>query len=169
VKKFAVVLALVPAFFAAQLAAADAKIGVVDVQEVLSKAPQAEAMAEKLKKEFQDRTDGLKKQESEIKAQAEKAQKDAPTMTEAQRIEAGRNIEKLKSDFQFKVKAYQDDIQRRRAEEMRLLEGKIGQAVNAIAAKEGLQLVLRREVVPYVQPDLDITAKVVQALGAPGK
>src|SRR3990167_2678950 len=111
--------------------AADLRVGVVDVQEVLAKAPQADAIGEKLKKEFLERTDGLKKQEAEIKIQYEKSQKDSPTMTESQRIEAGRNIEKMKSDFQFRVKAYQDDVQRRKAEEMRALEMRIGQAVNA--------------------------------------
>ncbi len=167
-KKFAVLLALVPALVMAEVGA-DAKIGVVDVREVVAKSPQREAIGEKLKAEFKDRMDAMKKMDAEIRAQQEKAQKDAPTMTEQQKVDAGRSIQAKISDLQLKQKALQEDIQRREGEEQRALLGKINQAVNAVATKEGLSLVLTREAVPFVQPQFDITAKVVQAMGSAGK
>lgn len=150
-------------------ASAETKIGVVDYRMLMDKAPQADAIQEKLKKEFQEREDRLKKRQADLKAQAEKATKDAPTMTESQRIDAGRNLEKLRNDLEFDGKKLQEDFQRRRGEELRELGGKLQQAVTAVATKEGYQLVLSRETAPFVAPELDITSKVLQALGTPGK
>ena len=148
---------------------AETKVGVVDYRMLMDKAPQADAIQEKLKKEFQEREDRLKKRQADLKAQAEKANKDAPTMTESQRIEAGRNLEKLRNDLEFDGKKLQEDFQRRRSEELRELGGKLQQAVSAVATKEGYQLVLSREAAPFVAPELEITNKVLQALGTPGK
>ncbi|NQD38686.1 OmpH family outer membrane protein [Permianibacter sp. IMCC34836] len=167
-KKFAVLLALVPALAMAE-ASAELKIAVVDIQEVAAKSPQREAIGEKLKAEFKDRMDALKKMDTEIRAQAEKAQKDAPTMTEQQKVDAQRSLQSKGSDLQLKDKALKEDYQRRGAEEQRVLMGKISQAISAVAAKEGVQMVLTRDAVPYVQPQFDITAKVIQAMGTPGK
>lgn len=167
-KKFAVLLALVPALVMAD-ASAELKIAVVDIQEVAAKSPQREAIGEKLKAEFKDRIDALKKMDAEIRAQAEKAQKDEPTMTEQQKVDIQRALQAKGSDLQLKDKAFKEDYQRRGNEEQRALVGKINQAIAAVASKEGYQLVLTRDAVPYLQPQFDITSKVIQAMGTPGK
>lgn len=166
--KFAVLMALVPTLFAANVMA-EVKIGVVDVREVIAKSPQREAIGEKLKTEFKDRMDALKKASDEIKAMQDKAMKDAPTMTEQQKVDAGRNIQAKGTDLQLKDKALKEDIQRREAEEQRALMGKINQAIASVAAKEGVQMVLTRDAVPFMQPQFDLTPKVLQALGTPSK
>lgn len=158
------VLALVSA-----TVAAETKIGIVNLREVVAKSPQREAINEKLKAEFKDRIDALKKMEVEIKAMDDKAKKDAPTMTEQQRVDAGRNIQSKYSDYQLKQKALQEDSQRRESEEMRSLIGKVRQTVQAVAGKEGVQLVLSEEAVLFSQAQFDLTEKVVQALGTPAK
>ena len=166
--KFAVLLAAFSAL-SASVTAAELKIGVVDIREVVAKAPQREAVTEKLRVEFKDRIDGLKKMEGDIRAMQEKAKKDEPTMTEQQKVDAGRNIQAKISDLQLKDKAFKEDVQRRENEEQRALMGKINQAINAVAAKEGVSMVLTRDAVPYVQAQYDLTEKVIQALGTPGK
>ena len=143
---------------------AETKIGVVSFREVMGKAPQREAVAEKLKKEFQDRIDGLKKMETEIRGQQEKLQRDAATMSVQQQTDAKRNIEKTIADAQLKDKALKEDLQRREQEEMRLLENSVLQAVNLIATREGFTLVLAKETTPYFQPTLDITNQVLAAI-----
>lgn len=163
------IAALTGMMLVSSAAFADTKIGVVDYRLLMERAPQADAIQEKLKNEFQDREDRLKKRQSELKAQVDKASKDAPTMSETQRIEVGRTLEKLRNDLEFDGKKLQEDFQRRRGEELRELGGKLQQAVSAVATKEGYQLVLSRETAPFVAPDLDITTKVLQALGSPAK
>lgn len=146
---------------------ADIKIAVVDFAEVAAKSPQADAIREKLKKEFNDRIEAVKKSETEIKTAQEKIKKDAPTMTEQQRIDGQRNVEKMYQDYQFKGKALDDDMKRRQEEEMRGLGQKIGGLVSAIAVKEGYTVVLDKRSMYYFQPQLDITALVISQMGTP--
>ena len=56
---------------------ADIKIAVVDFAEVAAKSPQSDAINEKLKKEFNDRIENMKKLQQELKTMQEKLQKDA--------------------------------------------------------------------------------------------
>ena len=150
---------------------AETKIGVVSFREVIAKAPQRDAVSEKLRKEFQDRIDSLKKMETDIRGQQEKLQRDAATMSAQQQTEAKRNIEKVITDAQLKEKALKEDLQRREGEEMRLIENQVLQAVNLIASRDGYSVVLAKESTPYFQPAMDITAQVITAISpqAPAK
>lgn len=168
-KKFTLFVAAV---MMAGSAMAEGKIGVVSFREVLAKAPQREAVSEKLRKEFQDRIDGLKKMETDIRGQQEKLQRDGATMSAQQQTEAKRNIEKTINDAQLKDKALKEDLQRREAEEMRLLETQIMQAVNLIASRDGYAIIVTKETTPFFKPAMDITDQVVTAIspqGAPKK
>jgi outer membrane protein len=159
------------ALLLAGAAMADTKIGVVSFREVMAKSPQRELVGEKLRKEFQDRIDALKKAETDIKGQQEKLQRDAATMSAQQQTEAKRSIEKAVAELQLKDKALKEDLQRREGEEQRLIENQILQAVNLIASRDGYQLIVAKEAAPYYQPAMDITAQVVAALSpsAPAK
>ncbi|QGX38729.1 OmpH family outer membrane protein [Permianibacter aggregans] len=164
-KKFALFAAVL---MMAGTAFAEAKIGVISFREVLAKAPQREAISEKLRKEFQDRIDGLKKMETDVRGQQEKLQRDGATMSAQQQTEAKRNIEKIIADAQLKEKALKEDLQRREAEEMRALETQIMQAVSLIASRDGYSLVVSKETTPYFQPAMDITNQVVAAISPQG-
>ena len=150
---------------------AETKIGVVSFREVIGKAPQREAVSEKLRKEFQDRIDSMKKMETDIRGLQEKAQKDAAIMSPQQQTESKRTIEKMYTEYQLKEKALKEDLQRRESEEMRLLENQVLQAVNLIAARDGYSVVLAKESTPYFQPAMDITAQVIATISpqAPAK
>ncbi len=146
---------------------AEVKIAVVDFSEVAAKSPQADAIREKLKKEFNDRIENIKKQEAELKALQDKLQKDGPTMTEQQKIDGQRNLQTKGQDYQTKAKFLDDDMKRRQSEEGRGLEQKVYAVINAVAQKEGYTVVLDKRTIHYFQPHLDITALVISQLGSP--
>ncbi len=164
--KWRVLLAFLPALMALDVAA-ETKIGVVSFREVIAKSPQRDAIGEKLKKEFNDRADALKKLNADMQAQDEKLKRDGATMSAQQVTDAKRNLEKMYADFQLKKKAFDEDVQRREGEESAALEKRVMQAVNAIAAKEGYQLILAREAAPFFQPTMDITPQVLAAISNP--
>ncbi len=157
----------VAAVLAAAPVMADIKIAVVDFAEVAAKSPQSDAINEKLKKEFNDRIENMKKLQQELKTTQEKLQKDAPTMTEQQKIDGQRNLQTKGQDYQTKAKFLEDDMKRRQEEEMRGLGQKIGGIVNNIAVKEGYTMVLDKRSMYYFQPQLDITALVISQMGTP--
>lgn len=73
-------------------------------------------------------------------------------------------MEALKSEYQLKGKALDEDLRRRQGEEQNKLLVKVQKAINTIAEKEKYDLVLQRGAVIYVKPNADISGKVVEAL-----
>jgi outer membrane protein len=73
-------------------------------------------------------------------------------------------MESLKSEYQLKGKALDEDLRRRQGEEQNKLLVKVQKAINTIAEKDQYDLVLQRGAVIYVKPNADISGKVVEAL-----
>ncbi|GGP63729.1 molecular chaperone Skp [Shewanella saliphila] len=152
------------AFLATPMLAHAEKIAVVDMGEVFEQLPQREQIAKSLKTEFGDRVAEVQKMQEEMRTLVEKQQRDGALMSDTQKTELVRKMESLKSDFQLKGKALDEDMRRRQGEEQNKLLVQVQQAINTIAGKEDYDLVLQRGAVIFVKPEADISGKVVEAL-----
>lgn len=148
----------------APLAAQAESIAVVDMGAVFEQLPQREQISQSLKSEFGDRMAEVQKMQDEMRSMMEKQQRDGALMNETQKTELSRKFEALKSDYQLKGKALDEDLRRRQGEEQNKLLVKVQKAINTIAEKEKYDLVLERRAVVYVKPNADISGKVVEAL-----
>lgn len=148
----------------APLAANAETLAIVDLAAVVQQSPQSAQIGKQLEKEFGDRMAEVQKLQDELRALAEKQQRDGALMSETQRTEMQRKGESLQADLQLKGKALQEDLRRRQAEE----EGKFMQKVQTIIAdvakSGGYDVVLQRGAVLYAAPSADISSKVVEAL-----
>lgn len=102
--------------------------------------------------------------QEEMRSLMEKQQRDGALMNDAQKTELVRKMESLKSEYQLKGKALDEDLRRRQGEEQNKLLVKVQKAINTIAEKDQYDLVLQRGAVIYVKPNADISGKVVEAL-----
>ncbi|MCL1106320.1 OmpH family outer membrane protein [Shewanella algicola] len=152
------------AFLATPMLAHAEKIAVVDMGEVFEQLPQREQIAKSLKTEFGDRVAEVQKMQEEMRTLVEKQQRDGALMSDTQKTDLVRKMESLKSDFQLKGKALDEDMRRRQGEEQNKLLVQVQQAINTIAGKEDYDLVLQRGAVIFVKPEADISSKVVEAL-----
>lgn len=152
------------AFLATPMLAHAEKIAVVDMGEVFEQLPQREQIAKSLKTEFGDRVAEVQKMQEEMRTLVEKQQRDGALMSDTQKTDLVRKMESLKSDFQLKGKALDEDMRRRQGEEQNKLLVQVQQAINTIAGKEDYDLVLQRGAVIFVKPEADISGKVVEAL-----
>ncbi|WP_434940627.1 OmpH family outer membrane protein [Shewanella sp. HL-SH8] len=152
------------AFLAAPIMAHAENIAVVDMGEVFEQLPQREQISKSLKAEFGDRVAQVQKMQEEMRSLVEKQQRDGALMSETQKTEMVRKMESLKSEFQLKGKALDEDMRRRQGEEQNKLLVQVQKAINAIAEKEKYDMVLQRGAVIFVKPDADISGKVVEAL-----
>ncbi|WP_407644139.1 OmpH family outer membrane protein [Ferrimonas sediminicola] len=141
------------------------KIGVVDMRQVMSQLPQAEAMMQNLETEFAERVAAVRKLQEELKALAEKQQKDALLMTDAQKTELSRQMESLNADFNRKGRNLQEDMQKRQQEEQQKLLKQVQLAINGLAEKEQFDVILQRGAAVYVSDAADVTSKVVEVVG----
>ena len=153
--------------FTATSYAAEMKIGVVDVRAVIGKTPQRESIQVTLQNEFKERGAKLQALEVEIRGLQDKRQNDAPTMTSQQATEIVRDIEAKVSKFQLDEKALQEDFKRRNEEEQRKLLILTKKAIDQVASKEGLELVLQAESAAFVDQKLDISNKVIALMSEP--
>ncbi len=153
------------ALLGAPLAAQAENIAVVDMGAVFEQLPQREQISKELKAEFGDRMSEVQKMQEEMRSLMEKQQRDGALMNDTQKTELVRKMDALKSQYQLKGKALDEDLRRRQGEEQNKLLAKVQKAISTIAEKEKYDFVLQRGAVIYVKPNADISAKVVEALG----
>ncbi|MCF1456514.1 MAG: OmpH family outer membrane protein [Shewanella sp.] len=140
------------------------KIAVVDMAAVFEQLPQREQISKQLESEFGDRMASVKKLQEELRTMAEKNQRDAALMSEAQKIELQRNMASKKSELQLKGKALDEDLRRRQGEEQNKLLAQVQKVISSVAKKGKYDIVLQLGATMYVKPDADISKQVVEAL-----
>jgi outer membrane protein len=131
---------------------------------VFEQLPQREQISKSLKAEFGDRVADVQKMQEDMRSMVEKQQRDGALMSDTQKTELMRKMESLKSEFQLKGKALDEDMRRRQGEEQNKLLIQVQKAINTIAGKENYDMVLQRGAVIFVKPEADISSKVVEAL-----
>jgi len=166
VKKFFLIISLVVASITTATAANN--IGVVDVQYVLSKAPQRVAISEKLNAEFKERTEELKALVDKGRSIQENAEKNSATMSQQERIETNRQLQELQSQITFKEKTLKEDSARRGQEEQRALYGVISQQIDAVAKEGNFDMIVNREALLWVGESVNISDLVLAKLNAIG-
>jgi outer membrane protein len=158
---------LVPVFL---LAAAPAqaqesfRIGFVNPDRVLREAQPAKAAQAKLEAEFLKREKDLNGQGDALKAASEKFEREAPTLSESQRVSRQRSLVDQDRDFQRKRREFQEDLNARKNEELQQVYERANRVVKQVAETEKYDAILQEAI--YINPKHDITDKVIKALNA---
>ncbi|GAB1579408.1 OmpH family outer membrane protein [Bordetella petrii] len=138
------------------------KIGFVNTERILRESAPAKTAQSKIESEFKRRDDELQRLSNNLRAQAEKFDKDAPVLSESDRVSRQRELSRLDTELQRKRREFQEDFNRRRNEEFSSIVTKANQAIKRIAEQENYDLIVQDAVT--VNPRVDITDKVIQAL-----
>ncbi|ANN78243.1 OmpH family outer membrane protein [Bordetella flabilis] len=154
---------LLGAAYAAPATAQGTKIGFVNTERILRESGPAKAAQAKIEAEFKQRDAELQRLATSLRAQAEKFDKDAPVLSESDRMKRQRDLSSMDTDLQRRRREFQEDFNRRRNEEFSAIVQKANAAIKNIAEKENYDLILQDAVT--VSPRVDITDKVIQALG----
>jgi outer membrane protein len=158
------VLALGLASVSASVSAQEFKIGFINTDRIFRDANSAKAAQTKLEQEFMRREKELNDQGNQLKAIADKLEKDAPTLSEAQRSTRQKQLGDQDRDFQRKRREFQEDLNVRKNEELQLVLERANKVVKQVAEAEKYDLVVQEVV--YVNPKHDITEKVLKVLNA---
>ncbi|RMD71156.1 MAG: OmpH family outer membrane protein [Gammaproteobacteria bacterium] len=147
----------------ASLTQAEVKIGYVDAEQVLEKAPQVEAARKRLEKEFKPRDRELVAMQKEIKRLEEQLARDKDVMSESQRAKLERKILTKKRELKRAQAEFREDFNIRRNEEFDKLQRQIHQAIIQLAKDEKFDLILGDGVI-YASKRVNITDKVLKRL-----
>jgi outer membrane protein len=154
---------LIAATFAVPAAAAEIKVGVVDIAKLFDESPQAKVVQDGLKAEFGPRLQQLIAQEQALKARNDKYQKDLATMAADQRTKAEKDLRDSARELERKKAELQDDSNAKRQEEMNKLQRLLFGEVRDYAKAQNYDVVIAEGVL-YATPAVDITAAVLQLL-----
>lgn len=144
--------------------AEDFRVGFVNTDRIFKEATTAKAAQAKLEQEFSKREKDLVDQGAAIKAQSDKLEREAPTLSESQRSARQKQLVDMDRDFQRKRREFQEDLNARKNEELQQVLERANKVVKQVAEAEKYDLILQDAV--YINPKHDITDKVIKALNA---
>ncbi|WP_068547090.1 OmpH family outer membrane protein [Thalassotalea crassostreae] len=162
IKSIAFTAAASSMMFSANSLAADQKIAVVNVQQVISQLPQMADVQQAITAEFKEEIDAMKKLEGDIKYNMEKRQRDEAILSKKEIEELEAKIDSLRKDYGAKAQPLQQNLKRREQEEQQRILMLVKEAIDVVAAKGEYDIVIQQSAVAFAQPDFDISAKVVE-------
>ena len=166
-KKTLVALMSAGLVVSAASAEAEMKIGFVNGQRVINESPQAIKAKKKIEKEFEKRDQDLQKLAKQLQGMQENMEKNSTTMAESDRRNKEREFNDLNRDFQRKQREFREDLNLRQNEEMASIYENVNKVIKKVAETEKFDLIIQEAV--YFSPKIDITDKVIKALGDSSK
>ena len=142
--------------------AQELKIGFVSTERIFRDAAPAKAATAKLEQEFSKRDKDIQELAAKLKSAAEKLDKDAPVLSDAERGKRQRELAEMDKDFQRRQREFREDLNQRRNEELAIVLEKANKVIKQLAESEKYDIVFQEAV--YFSPRIDITDKVLKAL-----
>jgi outer membrane protein len=146
--------------------AQDFRVGFVNTDRIFREANMAKSAQSKLETEFARREKDLVTLGDTLRTTSEKFEREAPTLSEAQRNTRQRALVEQDRDFQRKRREFQEDLNNRKNEELQAVLERANRIVKQVAEAEKYDVVLQEAV--YINPKHDITDRVIKALDASG-
>ena len=138
------------------------KIGVINVGRLLEQSPQSALVSKKLQDEFGPRQRDIEAMAQRLKTRQETFTRDAPVMSEEERLNLERQIRDGQRDLERTQNEYIEDLNVRRNEEVGRLQREVLQKVQEYARAQQYDLVLADAI--FVSTAVDITEAVLAAL-----
>ena len=154
-KKGIITLAL--CFFAANVFAANLKVGIIDPQELFSKSPQSKAAEKKIVKAFRNREEEVISKRKDLEIKVTSYKKDQEILSQKERLKREREINKLRQEFQRLASNLEVDVKVKRNEELQAFDKVFKDAVSVIAKEERFDLILPAQAVIYSGDKIDIS------------
>ena len=148
----------------AQAQADEFRVGFVNTDRIFREANTAKAAQAKLEQEFSKREKDLNDLGNALKSASDKLEREAPTLSESQRVQRQKQLVDQDRDFQRKRREFQEDLNARKNEELQQVLERANRVVKQVAEAEKYDVVLQEAV--YINPKYDITDKVIKALNA---
>jgi len=143
---------------------AQSRIGFVSLERILRESPPAQRAQKLLEQEFSKRSQELAKTVEQLKKLQENLDRNSVTMIESERQKREREFTELNRDFQRRQREFNEDLSRRRNQELSAVIKAANLAVRQIAEAEKLDVVLQNEQVVWASSRIDITDKVIKAI-----
>jgi len=154
-------------FWLNSVTAADvAKIGVVDVQRIMSTSNQGKAAQAQIKEQSDKLTQALKEKGDEIEELKKQIERESMVMSTEKREEKERDFRIKLNDLKSLEQRYRGELQALEKKLVNELRQKIYAMAEEIGKKEGYLLIIANFDVMYAPGSIDITDKLIKQLNA---
>ena len=143
--------------------AEDTKIGFVNGTRLVEESPQAQAAAERIKKEFEPRQQEILQAQQQLRDREERFLKDSAFMSAAEKQKKQREIVSAQRELKLQDTELREDFTIRRNQEMAKVWEVLREAIQAYAKDENFDLILF-EGVSYASPKVEVTDAVLKRL-----
>ncbi len=146
------------------LAAQELKVGFVNTERIFREAGPAQKAQKKLEKEFAARDTELQKMGKQVRDLQAQVEKEAVTLSEADKRNKERDLANLNREFQRSQREFREDLNMRKNEELAVVQERANKVIKDIAEIEKFDLIVQDAV--FASNKIDITDKVLKALAA---
>lgn len=161
---FRTLMIFVAAMALALPAAAETRIGVVDLRQALFSSNDAQAFSETMKRDFAGDEEEVRQAQEEAQKLKERLEKDGAMMNESERNKlAGEFQEKVK-EFNFLKQRLDSTVNQRTQAFLEKARPEVDEAVKELLDENNLDLILPSEAVVYVKPEMNLTSQLLEKL-----
>ena len=139
------------------------KIGFVNINLLLQKAPQAIAADQRLALTFDDRKIEMVNFQKSCKKMEEELEREAVALSQQQKQKQLRKIRSCSSELKLMDEEYGADLRIAQAEELQKLQSLVYKTVDQIAKSDQFDLIVNESVI-FASPRADISLKVLKVL-----
>lgn len=144
--------------------AAEVRVAVLDLERVRRTAQAVKAIHSQLGTYVDAYRTETQKEEQEIRSAQEELARRRPSLSPEGYAEERRKLEEQLVSAQGRVQGRRQALERVSAEAMQQVQDVLGRIVADIAGEQQLTLILRKDQVVFILPDLEITDQVLQRL-----
>jgi outer membrane protein len=145
------------------MAAAELKIGFVDLAKLSENAPQIIAAQGKIDAEFSSREKELVELQRKLAKMEETLTTEGAVMSESERSTKEREILSKRRELKRAQDEFRDDLNIRKNEMLRAVNKEIGAAIEAFAKQDKYDLILAQGVM-YAGDKVDVTDRILKRL-----
>ena len=161
-KKYLLAVVLMMPLFAQ----AEGRTGVVDPIGALQEAKEFQDRFGKLESSLKDEQNRLDRLGGEVENLRGRLEKEGMTMSEDEREQLQTQGQQKMIELQNLRQSAQRKLNKGQQEILQVMEPKLKQAVETVAERENLDMVLNAQAVVYVKSDMDITEAVTKQLNS---
>lgn len=148
---------------AAAPAAAETRIAVINIAQLLREAPQVQSADARFKGEFQKREDEIKSEGKKLEDDIGRFRREADAMSPTQRTSTQNDLNTRRTNIELKQRQFAEQAQARNGELQREVLEQVNRAIVEVAKEKGIDIVVRDPA--YAADAFDITGEVLKKLG----
>ncbi len=149
-------------------AAAEMKVGVVDLQRAVMQTEDGLRAQATLKKMFDSRQQELNKRQGDMQKQKEEIDKQKSVLSQSALQKKVEDWQKQMVDLQSTFVEYNKELEKKQKELTDPIFERVIGSIKRIAGQDGFDLIVDRATVAFSRSDLDLTDRVIQVANGSG-